>query len=127
LFKTTQSEKGILGLLLAALKSGGTCFDQSYHDRSSLGVYLHLPQRESNSCPKHQFAISIRRANQTFGKTLCIADEFFDNLGAKRDAADERMAVEGEELRRARFAFPLEIVELVLHDLQEVARRAAGA
>src|SRR3989304_8268439 len=58
------------------------------------------------------------------GKALGVADELLDDLGAKRHAGNERMAVEGEKLRRPLLPFPVEIVELVFHDLEQIPRRA---
>src|SRR3972149_3639696 len=61
------------------------------------------------------------------GKTLGVANKFLDDLGAERHAGNKRVAVEGEKLRRSLLPFPVEIVELVLHDLEQVPRRAPRA
>lgn len=44
------------------------------------------------------------------GEALGVADKLVDNLGPKRHSGYKRMQVEGEKLRRALFAFPIELV-----------------
>src|SRR5439155_21031945 len=61
------------------------------------------------------------------GKALGVVDELVHHLGPVGHAGYERVHVERAELRRALLALPIEIVELILHDLQQVARRAQRA
>src|SRR5262245_25474005 len=61
-----------------------------------------------------------------FGKALRILNELVDDLGAEWNPRNERMEIKRKVLRRPLFTFPVEIVELILHDLQQIARRAAS-
>src|SRR6188768_2313517 len=62
-----------------------------------------------------------------FYKALGVVDKLVNYFGAKWHTGYERMQVEGEKLRRALFAFPIKIVKLIFHDLQQIARCSAGA
>src|SRR5688572_22997428 len=61
------------------------------------------------------------------GKALGVANELVDDFGSKRHAGNKRVQVKSKELGRALLAFPVEIIELVFHDLQEISGRSSRA
>src|SRR6266545_4085356 len=61
-----------------------------------------------------------------FGKPLDVTNKFFDDFGSERNARNEGVQIKSKKLRCALLAFPIEIIELILHDLQQISRCAAG-
>ena len=53
-----------------------------------------------------------------FRKSLRVADEFLDNFCSEWNTGNKWMTIEREEFRRALLPFPIQVVELVFHDLQ---------
>ncbi len=69
----------------------------------------------------------MRRANHTLEKPLAYWINSSMILVRNGTPGDEGVKIESKVFRRPLFAFPVKIIELVLHDLQQISRRSPGA
>src|SRR5690242_19588854 len=56
-----------------------------------------------------------------------IPNELVDDFGSKRHTGYKWMQIESKKLRCTLLAFPIKIIKLIFHNLQQIAWRAAGA
>ena len=101
------------------MKSGGYCPNAHHLAVGRLTMII----------PFLQTAIGDLKAPREpdFRKVLRITDELVDDLGSKRHAGNEGVQIEREEFWRTLLAFPVEIIELVFHYLQEISGGAPPA